>query len=247
MPARFDLEDRLIGQLGTAVAVPCGQLGQGGQHVELGQHRAGLDQTGRLGRDTVAQGRVQLVFQLVSPLLGTEDFFFVLLELRRDVPLGVLDRLLADVVARDARAAGVGLGVRDLDVIAEDLVEADLEAGYPRLADLLGLELGDPGLAAAGMAAKLVELGMITVADQAAFLDRQRRIVDQGGLDLGADLRAELQGGLELVEPLRDPRGEPGLELRQQGKRPGQCDQVAGRGATRSRPVPPAVPGRTTG
>ena len=74
----------------------------------------------------------------------------MLLELGSDVPLGVLDRLLADVVAGDVAALGLGLGVRDLDVIAEDLVEADLQALDPGAPDLLGLKLGDPRLAPLG-------------------------------------------------------------------------------------------------
>ena len=82
-------------------------------------------------------------------LLGREDLLLVLLQLRRDVALGVLDRLLADVVGGDL-ALALRLGVRDLDVVAEDLVEADLEARDAGAADLLGLELGDPRLAAAG-------------------------------------------------------------------------------------------------
>ena len=54
---RLDLEDRLGDDLGPAVAVPRRQLGQGREDVELGQHRAGLDQPRGLGRDAVAQGR----------------------------------------------------------------------------------------------------------------------------------------------------------------------------------------------
>ena len=73
---------------------------------------------------------------------------------------------------------------------------------------------------------------MIAFADQAPFLDGQRRVVDQRGLDLGADLRAELQGRLELIQPFRDPGREPGLDLGQQRQRLGQGDQVA-----RSRPA----------
>ena len=110
MPARLDLEDRLGDDLGAAVAVPGGQLGQGRQHVELGQDRAGLDQPRGLGRDPVAQRGEQLVFQLVGPVLGAEDFLLVLLQLRRDVPLGVLDRLLADVIVGDARRRGPAPG-----------------------------------------------------------------------------------------------------------------------------------------
>ena len=44
MPAGLDLQDRLVDDLGPAVALLRGQLGQGRQHVDLGQHRAGLDQ-----------------------------------------------------------------------------------------------------------------------------------------------------------------------------------------------------------
>ena len=102
------------------------------------------------------------------------------------------------------------MGVGDLDVVAEDLVEADLEAVDPGPADLLGLVLGDPRLAAPGDLAQLVEVGVIAVADQAAFLDGQRRVVDQGGLDRGADLGAELERRLQLGEPLRGPRGRAG-------------------------------------
>ena len=44
----------------------------------------------------------------------------------------------------------------DLDVIAEDLVEADLEAGDPCPANLLGLVFGDPGLASLRGGSQLV-------------------------------------------------------------------------------------------
>ena len=86
----------------------------------------------------------------------------------------------------------------DLDVVAEDLVEADLEAGDAGPADLLGLEPGDPRLAALRDSTQLVELGVVAGADQAPFLEGQRRVVDQRRLDRRADLGAELQRRLEL-------------------------------------------------
>ena len=46
-----------------------------------------------------------------------EHLFLVLLELRRDVALGVFERLLADVVGRDLLA----VRVRDFQVVAEHL------------------------------------------------------------------------------------------------------------------------------
>ena len=68
----------------------------------------------------------------------------MLFQLRRDVALGVLDGLLADVIIGNARASGLRLGVGDLDVVAENLVESDFEARDARAPDLLGLKLGDP-------------------------------------------------------------------------------------------------------
>ena len=80
-------------------------------------------------------------FQLV---LGGENLLFVLFELRRDVPLGVFERLLADVVRRDFLA----MGVRDFEVVAEHRIEADLHARDAGPLAFGGLILGHPLLAA---------------------------------------------------------------------------------------------------
>ena len=104
-----------------------------------------------------------------------------------------------------SRTAGLRLGVRDLDVIAEHLVVADLQALDAGALDLLGLKLGDPRLTPPGTFTQLVEAGMVAVADQAAFLHGKGRVVTECGLDLGADLGAKLECGLELVQPGRNP------------------------------------------
>ena len=67
--------------------------------------------------------RNRLVLEVADALLGAEDLLLVLLELRRDEALGVDQRLLAHVVGRDPVQVRLG----DLDVVAEDLVVADLE------------------------------------------------------------------------------------------------------------------------
>ena len=140
---------------GPAVVPLPGQLGQGHEHVELGQHGGGRLHPPPLGGHGVAQLHEQLVLQLLRLLVGREHLFFVFLQLRRDVPLGVLDRLLADVFGGNLLAVGVG----DLDVVAEHLVEADLEIRNAGPLGLLGLIAGDPLLAAAGQFAQVVELG----------------------------------------------------------------------------------------
>ncbi len=78
-------------------------------------------------------------------VLRAQDFLFVLLQFGRDVALGVLERLLALVIARDLG----GVRVRDLDVVAENPVEADLEGVDAGALDFVRLKAGDPFLAAA--------------------------------------------------------------------------------------------------
>ena len=110
------------------------------------------------------------------------ELLLVFLQLRRDVALGVLDGLLADVVGRDL-AAGLGLGVGDLDVIAEHLVEADLQPRDAGPATCSAWKRAIQHLPSLAIGSQLVELGMIARPDQAAFLDGQGRIVHEGGLD----------------------------------------------------------------
>ena len=65
----------------------------------------------------------QRVLQFLGLFVGRQDFFLVFLQLGRDVALGVLNRLLADVFGRNLFAVRVG----DLDVVAENLIEPDLQ------------------------------------------------------------------------------------------------------------------------
>src|SRR5437660_765815 len=56
---------------------------------------------------SVAEGDEQLVLQLAGPVLGAEDLILILLQLGRDVPLGVLDGRPAGVFGGDLRGLGV--------------------------------------------------------------------------------------------------------------------------------------------
>src|SRR5262245_4285684 len=100
MASGLDVEYRLGDDFRSAIALPRCELGQRAQDVKLREDRAGLNQTRSLSRDPVAQSREELILQLAGPVLGTEDPFFVLLQLRGDVALGVLDGLLTYVIAR---------------------------------------------------------------------------------------------------------------------------------------------------
>ena len=153
VPPVDDLQLRLLDDLRPAVVPLPGQLGQRDQHVELGQHVGrGLHPPPGRGHG-VAEFQEQLVLQLLRLLVGREDLLLILLQLGRDVTLGVLHRLLADVLRGDLLAMRVG----DLDVVAENLVEADLERGNAGPLALFGLVAGDPLLAAVGQFAQGVQ------------------------------------------------------------------------------------------
>ena len=155
VPPVDDPQHRLVNHLRPAVVPLPGQLGQGRQHVDLGQRRRRRLHPPPIGRHDVAKVQEQRVLQLLGLFVGRKHLLLVFLQLRRDVTLGVLNRLLADVLGGNLFAVGVG----DFDVVAENLVEADFQVRDAGPLGLLGLVAGDPLLAAAGQLAQGVQLG----------------------------------------------------------------------------------------
>ena len=72
-----------------------GPRGETLEHVQLGQRARGGEHARRLGGGGVAQLLEQPVLEVLGLLLGAEHLLLMLLELRSDVTLGVLERLLA--------------------------------------------------------------------------------------------------------------------------------------------------------
>ena len=144
MPTGFDIEHGLGHDRGPHVIPRASQLRQAGQHVHFGQRVGGGLQPvgGAVTRSRKLHEHV--VFQCLGLLFGREDLFFVLFQLRRDVPLRILERLFADVFGRHL----VAMGVRDFQVVAEHLVESDLDAGDAGAFGFGSLVLGHPLLAA---------------------------------------------------------------------------------------------------
>ena len=194
MTAVDDRKHRLFDHLRPAIIPLPGEFGQRDEHVELRQHQRGRLNPPPLGRHGVAKLHEQLVFQFLRLFVGREHFFFVFLQLRRDVALGVFDGLLADVIGGNPFA----VGVRDLDVIAEHLVEADLQVRNARPLGLLGLIAGDPLLAAAGEFAEIVQLGVEAVANESAVARRKRAIVQQARLQHAAQARDKDRSPLQV-------------------------------------------------
>ena len=130
-----------------------------------------------MGDDLGAELGEEFGFELFGAFFGTEHLVFHLLERGGDVALGVGHGLLARVVVRDLGEMGGG----DLDEVAEDVVEFDLQRVDAGALAFVLLEAGDPVLAAAGGVAEFVELGRPAVADDAAVAEVGGRFVGEGG------------------------------------------------------------------
>ena len=175
VPAVEDRQLVAVVDVRLDVVVQRGGFGERGEHVERGGGPRGVLDARRLGGDRGAQRLEHLDLALEDPLVGAEDLLFVLLERRRDEALAAGNRLLAVVVGRHR----VQVRLRDLDVVAEDAVVADLERGDAGARALPLLHLGDHLLARRRDAPQVVELGVDAVADVAAVARQRRRLVDE--------------------------------------------------------------------
>ncbi len=148
----------------STVAAGQGQHSQTGQGVDLGQNAGRGPQPPRRACHQFAQLDEQLVLQLFRLFLGGHHLLLVLFQLGRDVPFRILQCLFADVVVRNFVAVRVG----DLQVVTEDLVVTDFQAGNARLLDFVRLVAGNPLFAAAGKFAQLVQPLVKAVPNHAA-------------------------------------------------------------------------------
>ena len=181
MPAAADREARRSDEFRTREVERLRALGEGRQHVERGERRPHALQRGNRGREVRDQALVEQLFARERALLRRERAILERLQLRRDVALGVLERLPAPVVVGDLLHVGVG----DLDVEAVHAVVLDLEVGDAGARALARLERDQELAAVVVDRAKLVELGVEAGRDDAAVADLRRRLRGDGARRAG--------------------------------------------------------------
>ena len=221
-----DFKLSAVAEFRPGVVPGAGELGEGGEDVELRQRRGGGAEARGSGRHLPAHLGEELPLEFGDLLFRREHLALVLLELRRGEALGVHQRLLALVVGRRSRQ----VRLRDFDVVAKDVVEAHLErtdAGAPALARL---HLGDVLLAVAAQAAELVELGVVARADGARVGERGGRVVADGPRNQLAQVRQLIGSAVEAPQARRGERRDEAAEVRQQLERVPERHQVARRG-----------------
>ena len=198
-------------------------FGQCGGDVEGGNCPRGFQDARSFRGDALPQGLEQRLLHFEQPLVRAERLFFVLLERGCDVPLSGGDGLPALVVLWNGMEVRFG----HLDVVAEYPIEADPEVGDARPLAFLALHGRNLLLGVAADGAQLVEGGVHAVADAAAVARQQRRVVDDGRLDRLAHISHVVELGDQALDERRTAVRELGAQVRNDGHRLPQRDQVA--------------------
>ena len=199
MAAVVDLDHAGIVHHRAAVAVFDRDDGKRRERVKLRDRGGGLLDALGARADLVAQGGEDLVFERVVTLPRGQDLLLQVLELLRDVALAVDERLLADVGVGHLILEGIG----DLDVVAEDLVVADLQRADAGAFLFLRFNGGEQPLAAGENVVQAVDLGVEALADEAALAHGERRLVHDGLGDARSDVRERVKLLRKLAEPAR--------------------------------------------
>src|ERR1700682_4928412 len=173
--ATDDLDPRRIAQDGSHPVVTRRHRAQRRDGIELPEPGGGVEQVLTGGGDAAAELAEERLLPRHHRALGVEDQRLLLLELGRDVALAVHQGLLAYVLRGDRLAVRMA----DLEVVAEHLVEPDLQR--PDAGPLaLGLfQGGDPVAGGPRSVSKAIELGIEPGLEDTTVFQRRRNLVDQ--------------------------------------------------------------------
>jgi len=144
-----------------------------------------------------------LIFKVPRPLVGSENLCLHFLQFRSDETLAAHGGLLPRVMRRDVRE----VRFRDLDEVTEDRIETHFERLNPSARDFPLLQFGDPMLSVTRTFSQLIELRIEAVAEDAAFLQGEWRIIQQCVTQLSRQLRHLMQLLLETLREQLDAGG----------------------------------------
>lgn len=156
-----DVENRRVVDTGTHIIVLMCDLGKRRKTVEACEGRSVALNCFGMSRNLHAKIVEEAGLQGEDPLLRVQNLVLVFLQVRCDVPFGVAERLLPDILRRHPVPVGVG----DFNIVSKHVVEANLERRNSCPGSLRGLQVGDPRLAAEYQPAQLVEVSVESFAD----------------------------------------------------------------------------------
>ena len=119
------------------------RCGESGKYIEFSDNCRCLPDSLRLAGDIVTNLLKKILFDFENLLLGGQDLLFVFFQFRCNKPLSAHKRLLSVVVFGNQ----VQIGFRNLDVVAEDPIETNLEGGNTCALTLTGFDCRQIALA----------------------------------------------------------------------------------------------------
>ena len=206
-----NLDFAVIIQLRSYIIIFIGSLCQACQHINIADGAGSflnlLDFAANQGTQLIKQ----IILQLLDFFLGTENLILELLKLGNNIALRVYQRLLAYKVRRHTAA----LSLANLDIIAENLVKADLHgfnAGF--LFDFL-LKVLHPSFVVGSNQMQLIQLLVVTIANHTALTDRKRRLIDNRLLQSCCQLLVQMQSLPQLAQQSAAAAFQNSLQARQ--------------------------------
>ena len=162
--AAFDAQPRLGRKLRAAVVAVHRHLGKSGQHVEQGHGAGDFEQARDLWLQCFKHRFVEHFFAGQRAVLRGQRLVLEGFQLGGDIALGVLQRLPAAVVFRNALDVSVG----DFDIEAMHAVVFHLQAADASALAFARFQRDEEIAAVVLDAAQLVEIGVVAVGDDTA-------------------------------------------------------------------------------
>ncbi len=209
MAAADDAKGGILANGRAHIALLDGEGGEGRRQIDGGHRcRGGSDGPGRLQHRVQQFGEDRLLARQ-RPLGGTGE----LLLQRRQLPGGKAGGVGHALALQEARRHLVAMGGGDLDVVAQQIVVADLERGDAGLLAVATLERSDVAPSLIAQVAQSIELRIDACAQEPALAARGRRAVHEGReQSLGERAKIGDAGGQRHQRRggLAEPAGEPG-------------------------------------
>src|SRR5208337_4096350 len=155
-------------------------------------------------------------------LLGVENLGFILFQLRSREALGIYQRLLPLVVG--GRVVQVGL--RNLNVVAEDGVELYLERPNPRSLAFARFYLCQILLRVPAQVAEFVQIFVDAGSDHSPIAQRERRLWNQRAIDLSPQIAQSVDQSKQRAQSRRIQSSQHRSHLGNSSERCGQRQHV---------------------
>ena len=220
--ASLKLDQAVLHERRAAVIAFRRDRGKAAQDVDLRKAARDPLQDRHMDLQRLKQLLVERFLERQGAVAGGQGLVLERLQLRRDVTLGVLQRLPAAVVVRHfARVR-----VRHFEVVAVHLVVGDAQVGNSRALALADLQRHQKVPGVGLQLAQLIEVGAVSVGDHAAVDHAGRGLDVEGFLQEANTSAGQREIGSQLVEQARMRcRGD---QVRQQLQALAQPGELAG-------------------